>query len=74
MYRFFIFVLCIYNLYFIFVYIFDSVIYSYMYICFLYVHMSLISLIKFIVVYKYNHIQSLRRSPVNDLRGVQKLE
>ncbi len=51
MYRFFIFV-CIYNLYFIFVYIFDSVIYSYMYICFLYVHMSLISLIKFIVVYE----------------------
>ncbi len=23
---------------------------------------------------KYNHVQSLRRSPVNDLRGVQKLE
>ncbi len=23
---------------------------------------------------KYNHVQSLRRSPVSDLRGVQKLE
>ncbi len=36
--------------------------------------MSLISLIKFIVVYEYNQVQSLRRSPVSDLRGVQKLE
>ncbi len=55
-------------------YIFNKVVFKVMCIYAFYVYMSLISLIKFIVVYEYNHVQSLRRSPVNDLRGVQKLE
>ncbi len=41
-------------------------------LAYLFVYMSLI---KFIVcMSKYNHVQSLRHSPVSDLRGVQKLE